>query len=232
MIVYISPSSGHHNGMLAISCLEAQSHFPSHVRCTLPLVAAHLWNGEKQRSWFPSPPMAWQDSLKMTPQMFYQAPVHHLLQVTPAVFLRKGQTRRQWEDERGSHVRSYSCAVPGYGSGHSSPGPPYGNQPSAHSRAREPWGVVGNKGMSPCPWGGGTASCHALCVSLGSLKVCHPLGWCRCTCQGGRSLWETEMQFPMGNRDAVFQICVNGSLSSGRQWTPWGIYSQAVPNKM
>lgn len=116
MIVYISPSSGHHNGMLAISCLEAQSHFPSHVRCTLPLVAAHLWNGEKQRSWFPSPPMAWQDSLKMTPQMFYQAPVHHLLQVTPAVFLRKGQTRRQWEDERGSHVRSYSCAVPGYGS--------------------------------------------------------------------------------------------------------------------
>lgn len=49
MIVYISPSLGHHKGMLEISCTEAQSHFPSHIRCTLLSVAAHLWNEEKQR---------------------------------------------------------------------------------------------------------------------------------------------------------------------------------------
>lgn len=51
----------------------------------------------------------------MTPQMFHPAPAHHLLQVTPPVFLMKGQTRRQWEDECGSPVFSSSCAVPGYG---------------------------------------------------------------------------------------------------------------------
>lgn len=92
--------------------------------------------------------------------MFYQAPVHHLLQVTPPVFLTEGQSQRQWEDECGSHVLSYSCAVPGYRVSTQwpqQPGPHYGNQPSAQgspaeqSRANEAWEAVGNKGMSPYP---------------------------------------------------------------------------------
>lgn len=83
----------------------------------------------------------------MTPQMFYQVPVHRLLQVTPPVFLRKGQTWRQWEDECGSPVLSYSCAVLGYRVCTQQPQQPSSSlwksaicprQPSEQSRAKEP----------------------------------------------------------------------------------------------
>ena len=72
--------------------------------------------GEMAISWrhSSSPRRARWDFLKMTSQMFYQAPVHHLLQVTPPVFLSKGQTRRRREDECRFHVLSYSWAVLGY----------------------------------------------------------------------------------------------------------------------
>lgn len=79
----------------------------------------------------------------------------------------------------------------------------YGNQPSARrqpsraSRAepRQPGETVGNKGTCSCLAGGGTASCHALNVSLVSLKVCGLLGLYKYVCHGHHSVWEREMLF-------------------------------------
>lgn len=60
---------------------------------------------------------------------------------------------------------------------------------------RQPCETAGNKGTSSCPAGGGTASCHAVNVSLVSLKVCHLLGSYKYIHRGDHSTREIEMQF-------------------------------------
>lgn len=184
------------------------------------------------------PRRARRDFLKTTSQLFYQAPVHHLLQATPPVFLSKGQTRRRREDECGFHVLSYSCACAWLRRNMHTAATtgwllfmvishlPEGSPAERASRAepRQPCETVGNKGTSSCPSGGGTASCRALNVSPGSLKVCDRLGSYRCICHGDHSRWETEMQF---SRYALITVSVTGDSKH-----LVFIYNQVLQNKM